>query len=56
MKVAIQNDFLTSIHRLCMWHILRKVPDKVGLDLKEDDEFHNSLSLCVWSSETPEKF
>jgi hypothetical protein len=30
--------------------------DKVGPDLKEDDEFHNSLSLCVWSSKTPEEF
>lgn len=39
-----------------MWHILRKVPDKVGPDLKEDDDFHASLSLCVWSSETPEEF
>lgn len=56
MKVAIQNVFLTSVHRLCMWHILRKVCDKVGLDLKEDDEFHDSLGLCVWSSETPEEF
>jgi transposase-like protein len=47
MKVAIQNVFLTSTHRLCMWHIPRKVHDKVGPDLKEEDEFHNSLSLCV---------
>ena len=39
-----------------MWHILRKVPEKVGPDLKEDDDFHASLSLCVWSCETPEEF
>lgn len=39
-----------------MWHILKKVCDKVGPDLKEDDEFHDSLGLCVWSSETPEEF
>ncbi|CAN6181097.1 unnamed protein product [Urochloa humidicola] len=56
MKVAIQNVFLRSIHRLCMWHILRKVPDKIGPDLREDDDFHASLGICVWSSETPEEF
>ncbi|WVZ70861.1 hypothetical protein U9M48_019495 [Paspalum notatum var. saurae] len=56
MKAAIQNVFVTAIHRLCMWHILRKVCDKVGPELKEDDEFHSSLSLCIWSSETPEEF
>jgi len=39
-----------------MWHILQKVPEKVGPDLKEDDDFHASLSLCVWSSETLEEF
>jgi hypothetical protein len=39
-----------------MWHMLQKVPEKVGPDLKEDDDFHASLSLCVWSSETPEEF
>jgi hypothetical protein len=30
-----------------------KVLDKVGLALKEDEEFHKRLSHCVWSSETP---
>ena len=39
-----------------MWHILQKVPEKVGPDLKEDDDFHASLSLCVRSSETLEEF
>nr|XP_034594212.1 protein FAR1-RELATED SEQUENCE 5-like [Setaria viridis]XP_034594213.1 protein FAR1-RELATED SEQUENCE 5-like [Setaria viridis]XP_034594214.1 protein FAR1-RELATED SEQUENCE 5-like [Setaria viridis]XP_034594215.1 protein FAR1-RELATED SEQUENCE 5-like [Setaria viridis] len=55
MKLAIQDVFTTSIHRLCMWHILMKV-DKVGPVLKEDVEFHQRLSWCVWSSETPTEF
>jgi hypothetical protein len=56
INVAIQNVFLTTIHRLCMWHIPKKVPEKVGPELNEDDEFHASLSKCVWSSETPGEF
>jgi hypothetical protein len=30
MKVAIEQIFLNTIHRLCMWHIMRKLPEKVG--------------------------
>jgi hypothetical protein len=39
-----------------MWHISKKVPENVGPELNEDDEFHASLSKCVWSSETPGEF
>jgi hypothetical protein len=39
-----------------MWHIPKKVPEKVGPELNEDDEFHASLSKCVWSSGTPGEF
>lgn len=53
MKIAIQDVFTTTVHRLCMWHILMKVLDNVGLALKEDEELHKRLSHCVWSSETP---
>jgi len=30
IKLAIQDVFTTTIHRLCMWHILMKIVDKVG--------------------------
>ena len=29
MKQAIEEVFSTSRHRLCMWHIMKKVADKV---------------------------
>jgi hypothetical protein len=56
MKVAIEDVFTKTIHRLYMWHILMKVLDKAGPTLKEDEEFHKRLSCCVWSSETPVEF
>ena len=30
MKQAVSTVFTTSIHRLCMWHIMRKLPSKVN--------------------------
>lgn len=30
MKVAIENVFKESKHRYCMWHIMRKMTDKLG--------------------------
>lgn len=30
MKVAIANVFKVTQHRFCMWHIMRKVSDKIG--------------------------
>ena len=29
MKVAVSDVFKTARHRLCMWHIMEKVPVKV---------------------------
>jgi hypothetical protein len=56
MKAAIREVLTTTIHRLCMWHILMKVCEKVGPILKEDEKFKARLSSCVWSSETPLEF
>lgn len=56
IKVAIEQFLTTTVHMLRMWNILMKVLDKVGPELKEDEEFHKLLSCCVWSSETPTEF
>jgi hypothetical protein len=36
MKAAITKILPDTIHRLCMWHIMDKVPAKVGPSLRED--------------------
>ncbi|XP_039686674.1 protein FAR1-RELATED SEQUENCE 5-like [Medicago truncatula] len=56
MKVAIEKIFDTSTHRLCMWHIMKKVSEKVGVSMNDDDEFNKSFKSCVWGSETPNEF
>ncbi|XP_062182184.1 protein FAR1-RELATED SEQUENCE 5-like [Phragmites australis] len=53
---AIVAVLPSTVHRLCMWHIMEKVPEKVGPAVREDPEFWNRINLCVWGSETPAEF
>jgi transposase-like protein len=39
MKVAIAHILPNTVHRLCMWHIMEKVPEKVRPSIREDDDF-----------------
>lgn len=39
-----------------MWHILNKLPQKVGQNLVKDDDFLLLFMACVWDSETPNEF
>ncbi|XP_044382799.1 protein FAR-RED IMPAIRED RESPONSE 1 isoform X2 [Triticum aestivum] len=56
MISALHTVFPTTTHRLCMWHIMKKVGEKVSPDLKSNEYFHDHLNLVVWASETPSEF
>ncbi|XP_020148788.1 protein FAR-RED IMPAIRED RESPONSE 1-like [Aegilops tauschii subsp. strangulata] len=56
MRKAIAALLPNTKHRLCMWHIMRKVPEKVSPELRSDELFYKRLDSCVWNSETPEEF
>jgi hypothetical protein len=56
MKAAINMILPNTTHRLCMWHIMEKVPERVSPSLREDQEFWDALKSCVWGSETIEEF
>lgn len=44
-------------HRLCMWHIMKKVKEKPPKHLKNDQVFMNELNDIVWSPMIePEEF
>ncbi|XP_021971109.1 protein FAR1-RELATED SEQUENCE 5-like [Helianthus annuus] len=49
MKKAIREVFTTSRHRLCMWHIMKKVAEKVGPTLKKDKSFRQRICDIVWT-------
>ncbi|KAI3746894.1 hypothetical protein L6452_09336 [Arctium lappa] len=36
MKATIEVVFKSAKHRLCMWHIMNKLPSKIGSQINED--------------------
>jgi hypothetical protein len=56
IKNAIDKVLATSVHRFCMWHILDKVPEKIGPSVREKPEFWKRLNSCVWGSENAHEF
>ncbi|KAI9176798.1 hypothetical protein LWI28_007346 [Acer negundo] len=56
MKAAIAEVFLDAKHRFCLWHILRKVPEKIGHVLRKHDNFMKVFNYCIYHSWTEEDF
>ncbi|KAK9665365.1 hypothetical protein RND81_14G107700 [Saponaria officinalis] len=52
---AIRNSvpvvFKTARHRFCMWHIMKKVPDKIDIITRKDTDFLSRLNGIVWNKE-----
>ncbi|XP_019155715.1 PREDICTED: protein FAR1-RELATED SEQUENCE 5-like [Ipomoea nil] len=49
LRVAIEEVLPESRHRFCMWHIMTKVPEKIGNELAKDEKFRNKLNAIVWN-------
>ncbi|KAK9668807.1 hypothetical protein RND81_13G088300 [Saponaria officinalis] len=41
MKTAVPAIFTTAAHRYCMWHIMQKLPEKVGSTVTKETDFVN---------------
>lgn len=50
MRTAIKQILDRSIHRFCVWHILKKVSKKVGVEFY-NPSFRNRFQSYVWESE-----
>ncbi|XP_074313574.1 protein FAR1-RELATED SEQUENCE 5-like [Silene latifolia] len=50
MKPAIEEVFPDTSHRLCMWHIMKKLREKVDAYLWQDEDFKKRLNVCVWNN------
>ncbi|XP_058076451.1 protein FAR1-RELATED SEQUENCE 5-like [Magnolia sinica] len=55
MTKAISIVFPNTFHRYCIWHIMQKVPEKLGA-IAHRDEFIRPFNDCVWNSQTSEDF
>ncbi|KAH6767225.1 hypothetical protein C2S52_018208 [Perilla frutescens var. hirtella] len=49
MNVVVKQIFTGMRHRLCMWYIMMKVPEKVPTKLKNDATFRQRFNDVVWS-------
>ncbi|KAH6769746.1 hypothetical protein C2S52_014549 [Perilla frutescens var. hirtella] len=49
LKIAVQRSLSETRHRLCMWHIMLKVPDKVVAHLRKNELFREKFNNIVWS-------
>nr|XP_017239585.1 PREDICTED: protein FAR1-RELATED SEQUENCE 5-like [Daucus carota subsp. sativus] len=57
MKFALQTCFPLVKHRLCMWHIMKKFPSKLGTVFCAESGFMEKLNQFIWSDHiTPEEF
>ncbi|KAH6835458.1 hypothetical protein C2S53_003166, partial [Perilla frutescens var. hirtella] len=48
IKVAFKRGFQHTGHRLCMWHIMSKITEKVLVILKKDPDFMKQFCSLVW--------
>ena len=55
MQNAIEIVFPNTRHRWCLWHILKKVPEKLGR-YAEYHAIRFSLHAVVYDSQTPIEF
>ena len=56
MGAAIPKVFPNAQHRLCIWHILQKVPEKLGAVYRKDPSFKKDFNYCLYETDTVEEF
>ncbi|XP_042968671.1 protein FAR1-RELATED SEQUENCE 1-like [Carya illinoinensis] len=56
MKNAISIVFPESRHRFCLWHILKKIPEKLGSYGSYKTKMKTALMKCVYDTQTREEF
>ncbi|XP_058087104.1 protein FAR1-RELATED SEQUENCE 4-like [Magnolia sinica] len=56
IKAAIMEVFPETRHRLCLWHILEKVPEKLDQVCRANPAFTDRLHDCVYDSLTIDEF
>ncbi|XP_076909882.1 protein FAR1-RELATED SEQUENCE 5-like [Bidens hawaiensis] len=49
VKQVVRVVFDQSIHRLCMWHIVKKIPLKISGDLLANTDLRVSIHKLVWN-------
>ncbi|XP_061355363.1 protein FAR1-RELATED SEQUENCE 5-like [Gastrolobium bilobum] len=53
---AVAKVFPNTKHRFCLWHIMKKFPEKLSHVYHEHASFKKNLNECIWSSKSAEEF
>ncbi|GJX60662.1 FAR1-related sequence 5-like protein [Tanacetum coccineum] len=48
-KRAIEAVFKKAKHRLCMWHIMQKIPSKICKEIYDETDFQERFDKIVWN-------
>ncbi|GAV81099.1 FAR1 domain-containing protein/SWIM domain-containing protein/MULE domain-containing protein, partial [Cephalotus follicularis] len=56
LKEAIAEVFPDSRHCFCLWHILSKIPEKLGNVMRQHEKFIIKFNKCISKSWTDEQF
>ncbi|GKB30056.1 FAR1 DNA binding domain, zinc finger, SWIM-type, MULE transposase domain containing protein [Tanacetum coccineum] len=49
MRLAVAAEFPESKHRLCMWHIMQKIPTKVVFRIYDETDFIEKFGKIIWN-------
>nr|GEX84769.1 protein FAR1-related sequence 5-like [Tanacetum cinerariifolium] len=49
IRLAVAAEFLDSKHRICMWHIMQKIPAKFVSRIFDDTDFKDKFCKIVWN-------
>ncbi|XP_042029871.1 protein FAR1-RELATED SEQUENCE 5-like [Salvia splendens] len=49
MRLAIEKVLSGTRHRLCMWHIMSKLFEKIPKSISDREKFSKEFKACVWS-------
>nr|GEV65233.1 protein FAR1-related sequence 5-like [Tanacetum cinerariifolium] len=49
MKRVIETVFKKAKHRLCMWHIMQKIPSKICKEIYDETNFKERFDKIVWN-------
>ncbi|GJT62398.1 DNA-directed DNA polymerase [Tanacetum coccineum] len=49
MRLVVAAEFPESKHRLCMWHIMQKIPAKIVSRIYDDTDFKDKFGKIVWN-------
>ncbi|XP_057812042.1 protein FAR1-RELATED SEQUENCE 1 isoform X2 [Salvia miltiorrhiza] len=56
LKEAVDEVLPASRHCFCLWHVLSKIPEKLGYAMRQHKELVDEFHKCILKSQTEEQF